>query len=294
MSNIEYLPGIKVGDKIDLNDPKYADKKKEFPKPESYLPQLKIRLAALADRLNSEHGDFLTSDGQMQMSGSEADYDRVLMSEKVQDWAADEAQTPTEWLARREKNPSNITEIATTLLFDKILGENFIIVRASIYDDYENGADQLIIDKATGAVVCGLDDVIGHLSDDRDDKKPEKIKRKMAAGGAKIKYGATVKAGKLVKQELSHIPLFYFSLSKEELNGLLRSLTAAAGDDEPSPAEKAVYVKLVSSLQEQSDHFMYDARLHPRLQDNLRNFRPSLDRMSAYSHLEKDAYAEKL
>lgn len=63
-------------------------------------------------------------------------------------------------LASREKNPANIAEIATTLLFDKVLNKDFIIVRASTYDDYENGADHLIIDKQSGAVICGLDEAI--------------------------------------------------------------------------------------------------------------------------------------
>jgi hypothetical protein len=291
--SIEYSREFKVGEKIDLSSPEYSGRKAELPKPETYLPRLKEKLAALAGRLNSEHGDFFTTDGRLKMTGADADYDQDLLIEKVNGWSEEVSKSPAKFLADLEKNPSNITEIATTLLFDKILGDDFIIVRASIYDDYENGADQLIIDKETGVVICGVDEVIGNIGDDGGEKKSKKIEEKMEGGsakmknsGVKIKYGATFRNEKLVRKELAHIPLFYFSLSKLELDDLLRSLTA---DSTANPAETgssqtegAVYLKLVDSLKQQFQHYIYDKNLNPRLQDNLRNFYPSLVKMASY------------
>ena len=283
--SIGYSREFKVGEKIDLNDSKYSGQKKETPKPETYLPALKENLSALAGRLNSQYGDFITATGQMKMAGQDADYDQSLMTEKVKGFAEDESKAVPQFLADREKNPSNITEIATTLLFDKILGQEFIIVRASTYDDYENGADQLIIDKKTGAVICGVDDVIGNVGDDGGEKKEEKMRRKMLGGGARIKYGATCRPdGKLVRKELGHIPLFYFALSKAELNDLLKSLTANPASASPDQTEKSIYAKLINSLQQQPKHYIYNKDLHPQLRKNLENFQMSLAKMM--SHVE--------
>jgi hypothetical protein len=191
---IEYLPWVKPGGKISLTDHNPWEEKAKLPRPEVYLSDLKVKLVALAERLRADYGEYFTSDGQLNMVGRDTTADTSLVAEKVHDWSTAEGKTSADWLASREKNPANITEIATTLLFDKILGDEFIVVRASTFDDYEHGADQLIIDKQTGAVICGLDDVIGHLGDDGGAKKAEKINRKMAKGGAIIKYGATLNA----------------------------------------------------------------------------------------------------
>lgn len=288
--SIEYLPGVAAGKKIDLSalSSNRFDKKSEFPKPESYLSRLKTGLADMAERLNSEYGNFCTADGQMKMIGRDADYDQERMTEKIKGFAEDEFKTPEKFLADREKNPSNITEIAMTLLFDKILGQEFITVRASTYDDYENSADQLIIDKKTGAVVCGVDDVIGNIGDDGGEKKEEKMRRKMIEGkGARIKYGATCQNGKLIRKELGHIPLFYLALSKAELNNLLESLTANPAATSPDQTEKSVYAKLVDSLKEQAKGYIYDKNLDPRLRDNLGNFERSLAKMVAYAPADK-------
>lgn len=281
----KYLPGVEPGGKIDLNTFNNFEGKSKFPRPETYLPRLQSELGALSERLTSAYGDFFTADGQMKMTGVEADVDTELMAENVRGWSADEGKTPEQWLASREKNPSNITEVATTLLFDKILGADFIIVRASTYDDYQNGADQLIIDKQTGAVICGLDDVIGNVGDDGGAKKAKKIKQKMDNGGAKIKYGATFEDGQLVRKKLSNIPLFYFSLSKTELDNLLKSLTGDQAGADSGQVEKDIYAKLVDSLNQQSALYAADKSLNPLLQANLERFAPSLAKLAAYSKL---------
>ncbi|MFA5155445.1 MAG: hypothetical protein WC453_03335 [Patescibacteria group bacterium] len=271
MSHIEYLPGLEVGDKIPVEE--------KLPRPETYLPVLKQALSKQAGRLNGEYGEFVNVLGQIKISGPETDTDRQAVYMREAEWAQAEEKTLGAWLAAREKNPANITEIALDLLFDKILGDQFVVVRASNYDDYENGADQLIIDKETGAVVCGIDDVIDNLGAQSDKLKDKKIGRKMAAGGAQIKYGATIQNGKLIRASLSNLPIFYFSLDNKALNSLLAGLSA--GTAGPGPAEQAVFDQLISSLAEQAHNFSQDRRLDGRLQANLLKFQPSLDKMLA-------------
>lgn len=272
---IQYLEGITPGQKIDLSK---FEKAPKAPAPETYLPALRLRLESLAGRLNAEHGDFLEANGQLKMVGEEAELDRCLVLSKERLWAADAGKTLETMAIDREKHPANIAEIATTLLFDKALHDDFIIVRASAYDDYENGADQLIVDRQTGAVICGLDDaILGSYDTDDGKKKENKLGEKMDRGGATIRYGATMKDGKLERTDLKHVPIFYFNLSKPELSGLLASL--ATDKAELSEPEKTAYDKLVDSLLAQAARYGADESLHPELKDNLKSFAPSLDKM---------------
>jgi len=212
------------------------------------------------------------------MAGDEERQDRALIASKEKLWAEDAGKNLEALAADREKNPANIAEIATTLLFDKVLHDDFIIVRASTYDDYENGADQLIIDKQTGAVICGLDDaLLGSSNKDNGQKKEIKIDKKMKDGGAEIKYGATISEGKLKRTDLHHTPIFYFNLGKADLNGLLASLVSDSNG--LSEVEAATYAKLVDSLLSQAAEYGTDNSLHSELKNNLRNFAPSLDKM---------------
>jgi hypothetical protein len=83
-----------------------------------------------------------------------------------------------------------------------------------------------------------------------------------------------------VRQELSHIPLFYFSLSKLDLNDLLQALAQPQSESDSTSREQEIYAKPVKSLREQSVNYLADTSLHPQLQTNLRNFTPSLEKMS--------------
>lgn len=275
------MPGIKIVGKVDLSRfGKNTDRFDKAPRPEKYVPALKNRLESLAGRLNSEYGELVDRNGQIKMSGVDATSDSDLIAAKEKAWAEESGKSLEAMAAAKEKNPANVAEIATTLLFDKVLSDDFIIVRASAHDDYENGADQLIVDKRTGAVICGLDDVIGHNGDDGGEKKKKKIDDKMKSGGAKIKYGVAMNDGRLERKSLRHIPIFYFSLSKSELNSLLEAL--ASGSPDLAAAEKATYEKLVSSLLEQAGEYGADVSLHPELKDNLRSLAPSLEKMQAH------------
>jgi len=38
-------------------------------------------------------------------------------------------------------------EIIKTIIFNKFLGNDFVVVRSSLYDDFKNGVDNIILDK---------------------------------------------------------------------------------------------------------------------------------------------------
>lgn len=270
--------GYKPGDKIDLDNlPAKRFERKNLPRPETYWPQIQIKLLELQERLTSEYGDLFTSGARIKIAGGEADRDQELVRLKESGWAEDADRSVEDWRQVKEKDPANLTEAAITLLFDKIFHQDFIIVRASDYDDYENGADQLIIDKKTGAVICGVDDVIGRTGHEGSDKKEEKIRKKMEKGGAFVKYALTVQEEGLARKSLSHVPLFYFALSPAELNGLLAALSS--GGESGKETERKIGYKLCNSLIKQVDTFAAQLGLDYSLKYNLKQLEPSLTRM---------------
>lgn len=271
---IEYLPGLNAGDKIDLSQ---FQREKKMPwHPELQLPALQEKLRKLSGR--PEYKDFVDKDGRILMTGPDGGYDQKNLEIKEKAWAREQRISHDNWLLKRESNPPNLAELGLTLLFDRVLGDKFFILRASDYDDYENGADNIIIDRASGAVICGVDDVLGNVGDDGGEKKEDKIRKKMAKGGINLKYGATINEGKLISKPLSNLPLFYFSLSKDELDSLLASLVH---NDKPDAAEQKIYQKLIGSLSDQHAKFSSDKSLNRNLQRNLVNFLPSLEKMKA-------------
>ena len=276
--SIEYIPF--PGNKIDLSA--FDNRKKEKKKPlESYLGALKNGLAEQAQEINYEFPDFLNTDGQIKMVGREASSDATLVESQEEAFALGIRKTKEEWQKEKENQPSNLMEMALTILLHKYLKKDFIVARASAYDDYNNGVDQVVIDKKSGAIICGFDEVVTHFKDGRAPKKEEKLKRKMLAGGARIKYGAVFnKQGELERASRSYLPAFYLALTKDDLNELLPALT----NNQPSSQEEEVLNKifsnLSSSLQEQLAELSKETNLDQRLEKNLGNFQASLERIN--------------
>ncbi|HTX87283.1 MAG TPA: hypothetical protein VMC41_04445 [Candidatus Nanoarchaeia archaeon] len=183
-----------------------------------------------------------------------------------------------------------LLELAATAIFHKVLQEKFIVVRSSVFDDYENGVDNIIVNKETGDVVCAFDEVrenvAGHEVVRRKDEegvmdektrtegKEEKIKKKARSGGTKIKYGfGHLAAGKLVRKQITGVPLFYLSVEAGELDKLLQEMDYDSAA--PNDAELAIFDKLIASLAEQVE-MLKGEKIHPDVARNLANFEKSL------------------
>lgn len=257
MNNIEYLPGIKPGDKIDLS--KFEKFKKE-PSFESYLPYLKEALLKVSADNNYEIFNFLDNEGRINLEGAEAESDKSLVDAQEQGFSQGMGKDLETWRRDSEKNPANLTEMALTIMLHKFLKQSFIVARASRFDDYNNGVDQVLIFKPTGEVVCGFDEVLGNEGDDGGQKKEAKLERTREKGGAKIQYGAKMEDGKLVRSEVKNVPAFFMSLSKAELRELLESIKN--NSEKISEVEKTIFKKLLSSLATQAanSHMNNDLR----------------------------------
>ena len=222
-------------------------------RPEEYREFLESKLRIIKTEVNEYFkSDFLDDEARITMvDNPELENDKAYIAKHEQEWAKEKGKTVEEWQKTKDKNPATIAELAVTLVLHKLLNDRFIIARASTFDDYKHGVDNVLIDKETGAVVCGFDEVLGFTGDDGGEKKDKKIKESIASGGASLKYGATMIDGKMVRRDLRNMPTFYLSLSKDELHQLLLDLK---GTSEVTENEKTIVLKLLASLKSQYEN----------------------------------------
>lgn len=267
------FPGIKVVGHIDLNQ---FEKFKKEPSFEKYLAFLKDKaLPDLAHETNLEFTNFLAVDGRINLEGKDSTSDRKLVDAQEEGYSKSAGKNIHEWKRNNEKNAATLTEMALTVVLYKYLKEYFIVARASDYDDYNNGVDQVLIYKPTGELVCGFDEVIGNSGDDGGLKKASKLEKIMARGGAQIKYGAKMQDGKLVRAEVRNVPAFYMSLSKVELGDLLESLQVYG--DKTSAVEDRIFAKLLNSLEAQASGQNLSADLKIKTNSALEKMRSCFD-----------------
>lgn len=109
-------------------------------------------------------------------------------------------------------------ELLTTVIWNKTLGDNLVVVRASMFDDIANGVDHLVLEKTTGKVICFIDEVSSLDSPTMYKKKNKTPFRK------DIKYGFTIENDKANLKELKNIPVFYLGTPGSQINWLTRDL----------------------------------------------------------------------
>ncbi len=187
------------------------------------------------------------------------------------------------WRADRAASNGAVLEMALTASLHRIIGPDFIVARASTYDDYANGIDTVIIDKATGDVVCTFDEVTDTSGGDRYAVKLEKVVKRAKQGGSSIRYGlgvASDAAGQrqVVKQSLEHVPLFYLSLDKQQRADLL----AALPNDIHVPVtevELKIFDQLADLLERQATWLQHEQGIPALIQERLTVFQGSLVKM---------------
>lgn len=109
-------------------------------------------------------------------------------------------------------------ELLTTVIWNKTLGDNLVVVRSSMFDDIANGVDHLVLEKNTGKVICFIDEVSSLDSPTMHKKKSKTPFRK------DIKYGFTIENNRANLKELKNIPVFYLGTPGSQINWLTRDL----------------------------------------------------------------------
>ncbi len=184
---------------------------------------------------------------------------------KVQDYyhhkhnAHTEDEILTAWRSERNKHDGALAEMAVTVLMHKYLKDEFYVLRTNIYDDYAHGIDNLIVEKATGAVICTFDEFVGSVEDERFQKKLHRERKQAHDQGAKIDYGIGIRhdidgTRNVERKAVRHVPTFTLPIEKTQLQSLLHELGDTL-DNPPSAATHETFTHIISSLSEQATMF---------------------------------------
>lgn len=264
--SIEYLDNISVGDKLDLS--KFKKEKPQFNIEQLYFHYynlIKIQTEKYNKLANQE---WLHEDGSVKMfEHSDLKNDLRLVEAQEDNYSIG--------LKRVDNNPAILCELVVTVLLQKLLPERFVVVRASKYDDYNNGVDNLILDQESGNVICGLDEVISRSDFHGVSKKELKLRNKMEKGGFQIKYGAKFKDAKLSLESLKNIPAFYLSMDKTDLV----KLSSYIKDGGNNPVEQELFLKLKNSLLNQVQSYA-QLSLAKELQNSIKDFQLFLESLN--------------
>ena len=259
-----------------------------------YEQPLNDAMAKMATEINEQYGYVLDSNAKIDWLDDAYDFtDKARDRAQVFDCeayfmreAGKDINQPGELEAWRKEHESTIgvlNEKVIALVLHRILGEDFLVVRTSDYDDYTSKVDNLIIDKKTGVVICGFDYVLGEGANSAG--KQIKIQKIVDKGGANIRYGLGISdislGGKLHRQSLKNTPAFYLAMSKKDLADVLPTLDKA----EPSIKELTIVKNLVASLEQQVVDFYGADKINnysfevKKLLTNVKAFANSLNRI---------------
>ena len=125
-------------------------------------------------------------------------------------------------------------EILSTAIMHKHMGNRFIVVRSSRYDDERNGVDNILVDTKTGQTVCAFDETNANFKAKALIEKTNKvlsknlgtdivtelrhgIEQKTGDQGVHLKYGIKMTDGKIECSEMEHLPIFLLALDYEQL-----------------------------------------------------------------------------
>lgn len=236
---------------------------------EEYRKELKGGMRHIAEDVNHTYNTILLSDDatvsmkQFGYTKEEVEKDKLKMKAKEETWIRRDMglqpdseltkEIREEWLRDQEKKnkskKSDLAEMVATVLFHKVLGKEYLIARASKYDDYF-GFDNIIVHKATGTVVCTFDDIHGRKEGSTMEEKKREVISSAKHGGATIKYGFTVRDAKLIKEQIKHVPKLYMAFDMKELDEALEAVDVS-NMESVSEKEYKVYNRMIENFESQ-------------------------------------------
>lgn len=183
---------------------------------------------------------------------------------------------------KQENKMSSKWEKAAVILLSRVLGSQFIVVRSSIYDDYHNGTDTIIVDKESGAVICAIDLVNDQVGGKRYDEKIKKFAKNSKTGG-KIDFCITMEKdisgqNKLVRESLSEVPKFFLPVDERDLKQLLEE-TSSDYNASLIEIEKMIFKKIFAALDKQKYDLLNKYNPSLGVRQNLKKFQESLEKM---------------
>ncbi|MBL7142265.1 MAG: hypothetical protein ISS83_01170 [Candidatus Pacebacteria bacterium] len=217
------------------------------------------------DDFRKTHGDSLVESHKARVKDLKKRFKEADIGRNLSAWAHPKEE------ALKGVSTGEVFEMLTTSIFHKKLRKDFIVTRTSEYDDFENNIDNIILERETGNIVCAFDEV-GVNSGETFEKKKNKVSEiNRYKGGANLRYGIFLekKAGKmeLKKGNINNIPLFYLSMSEEEIKNNL---------DNPERQEESFY-NFIDSVKKQIEE-LKKYQVHPKLKERLDSFEEVIEK----------------
>lgn len=197
--------------------------------------------------------------------------DKELIAKREKEWKED---------FKEEKKIGRKLERLKTAIFSKFLGEEFVVVRASLYDDIKNKVDNIIFNKENGNIICAFDEV-GEAAGERYEKKKKEVLERNLEGGGHLKYGLKLEKDKenqkkIVLGQVTNIPIFYLALPTRHIEEGINRLSPSF--EEKSEYEKNLFTYFTTSLSAQINFLKLEKNLNPTLKDRLNYFEECLQR----------------
>jgi len=177
-----------------------------------------------------------------------------------------------------EKHLGEQLEMLKTGIFNKFLPDSFVTARASRFDDIKNGADNVIIDRLSGNIVCALDEV-GEIQGARFEEKKSQVLRKNQKGGIFLKYALAAKDGQIIpSQAIQNIPIFYLALSREHVRKGIQEFVSSI-DKPPSDYERKIFDYFISSIDTQIKAIELNLNLEKTLRKRVEGFKNTISQI---------------
>jgi hypothetical protein len=148
---------------------------------------------------------------------------------------------------KEKRDVGELLEVVLLLSLNKLWFDGRLVaVRASLYDDYFNGIDTLIIDTKTGVPIAAVDEAtVGGMA-----TKNNRSLRKKIEEGATMTYGVEINdSNKVIPRSYKNLPVFLISVTRQELLQLAKDL------DKGRLTEFEIVQEIIEGLEEQA----YDA-----------------------------------
>ena len=192
------------------------------------------------------------------------------------------SSSPAERIKKENEQAGFLFEILKTSIMHKKIGERFIVVRSSHYDDIENKVDNVLVDRKTGNIVCALDEVSPRsMQDENVTEKRAEIKNKnfglatkQREYGATLEYGIDLNEGKISCKKFNHLPIFLLSLGQ---NYLYIGLDEFKNEKASSKNEDNLFKYFLTSLSTQITELKLDSQEYKKLPQDMRNRIESLE-----------------
>jgi hypothetical protein len=230
---------------------------------------------------------------KLRLEGVPVNFDcRIDMAEFKEVYPQEEIEKDKNWVKSYEekweketeggekiKRTGEKLEMLKTAIFHKFLKENFIVVRASLYDDIKNKVDNLILDKETGNLICAFDEV-GEIAGQRyEEKKTKILERDIKEKGAQLKYGLKLEKNEKGEKELTlekteKVPILYLALEKKHIEEGIKNLIPSFSEKSKYEEKLWNYFKVTFNAQIQSLNL--EKNLEPTLKSRLNQFQKIL------------------